>query len=116
MIRLFVIALLAVVGGVAAGWATAHSDVRIELVADDPKAVEIALASSGVTYAALPPRDDDAATYLRIDASRAAVQLAILTPQQRRNRPRQREEPRLTADAVAELIASGPDQAISGGG
>ena len=34
------------VGGVAAGWATEHSDVRLELVADDPKAVEIALASA----------------------------------------------------------------------
>ena len=56
------------VGGVAAGWATEHSDVRLELVADDPKAVEIALASAGVAYAALPPRDDDdAATHLRID-------------------------------------------------
>ena len=36
------------VGGVAAGWATEHSDVRLELVADDPKAVEIELAGHGV--------------------------------------------------------------------
>ena len=35
------------VGGVAAGWAGAHSDIRIELVADDPKAVEITLAGRG---------------------------------------------------------------------
>jgi hypothetical protein len=102
------------VGGVAAGWATEHSDVRLELVADDPKAVEMALASVGVSYAALPPRADDPTTHLRIDSPRAAVRLAILTPQQRRNRPRQTEEPRLTADAVAELIASRPEQATSG--
>ena len=49
------------VGGVAAGWATEHSEVRLELVADDPKAVEIELAGSGVAYAALPPREGDAA-------------------------------------------------------
>jgi len=94
------------VGGVAAGWATEHSEARVELVADDPKAVEMALASAGVAYKALPPRDsDDTAAQLRIDSPRVAVRLAILTPQQRRNRPRRSEEPRLTADAVAALIA-----------
>ncbi len=93
------------VGGVAAGWATEHSDVRLELVADDPKTVEIALASLGVSYAALPPRADDATAHLRIESPRAAVRLAIVSPQQRRNRPRQAEEPRLTAEAVAGLIA-----------
>ena len=93
------------VGGVAAGWATEHSDVRIELVADDPKAVEIALAGRGVTYAALPTKSDDAATHLRIESPRVAIRLAILTPLQRRNRPRKSEEPRLTTDALAALIA-----------
>jgi hypothetical protein len=94
------------VGGVAAGWATEHSDVRLELVADDPKAVEMALAGAGVAYTALPSRAGDAAAHLRIDAPRAAVRLAILSPQQRRNRPRQSDEPRLPADALAALIAS----------
>ena len=93
------------VGGVAAGWATAHSDVRIELVADDPKAVEIALVSGGIAYAALPRGDDDAATHLRIESPQFAIRLAILTPLQRRNRPRKSEEPRLTAEALATLIA-----------
>jgi hypothetical protein len=40
------------VGGVAEGWASEHSDVRLELVADDPKSVEIALAGEGIAYAA----------------------------------------------------------------
>ena len=100
------------VGGVAAGWATEHSEVRLELVADDPKAVEIALASGGVSYAALP-RDADAAAHLRIESPRAVIRLAILTPQQRRNRPRRGGEPRLTATAVAELIQPGPTPEIS---
>jgi len=93
------------VGGVAEGWASEHSDVRLELVADDPKAVEMALASEGISYAALPPRADDPVAHLRIDSARAAVRLAILTPQQRRNRPRQSDETRLGVDALAELLA-----------
>jgi hypothetical protein len=56
------------VGGVAEGWATEHSDVRLELVADDPKTLEIELAGHGVTYAALPPREGDATTVLRVES------------------------------------------------
>ena len=99
------------VGGVAAGWATAHSDVRLELVADDPKAVEMALAGSGVAYAAAPPADDAERPYgctqLRIATAGSAIRLSILTPAQRRSRPRRDDEPRLAAAAVAALLASG---------
>src|SRR5688500_6900435 len=35
------------VGGVAEGWATEHSDIRLELAADDDKAVEMALLNNG---------------------------------------------------------------------
>jgi len=93
------------IGGVAAGWATEHSEVRLELVADDPKAVEIDLAGRGVAYAALPAREGDASTLLRIETAGVAIRLAIVTPVQRRNRPRKSEEPRLTASALATLIA-----------
>ncbi len=95
------------VGGVAAGWATRHSDVRLELVADDPKSVEITLASAGVRYAALPPRDDTEdgrATHLLIESPRADVRLTIVSEQQRRNRPRHGDDPRLDAAAVAALL------------
>lgn len=98
------------VGGVAAGWATEHSEVRLELVADDPKTVEMALASDGIAYRALPSRErDDATAQLRIDSPRAAVRLAIVTRQQRRNRPRHDDLPRLTTDAVAGLLAQTPE-------
>jgi hypothetical protein len=97
------------VGGVAAGWASAHSDVRIELVADDPKDVEMALAGAGVAYAASPPGDDadrtQDLTQLRIVTRDIAVRLAILSPAQRRSRPRRDDEPRLAAAAVAALLA-----------
>lgn len=94
------------VGGVAAGWASAHSDVRLEVIADDPKSVEITLAGEGVTYAALPSRDDDTAQ-LRIDTPRGAVRVSILTPIQRRHRPRRDEDARLDAPAVAALLEAG---------
>ncbi len=94
------------VGGVAAGWATEHSDVRLELAADDPKSVEIELTGQGVTYGALPPREGDAPTVLRVESVRIAIRLAIFTETQRRNRPRKNDEPRLDADALAALIES----------
>jgi len=94
------------VGGVAAGWATVHSDIRLELVADDAKSVEIALANDNVRYAALPPRADDAGAHLRIETPRACLRVAILTPAERRNRPRRDDEPRLGVNAVASLLAA----------
>jgi len=96
------------VGGVAAGGATVHSEVRLELVADDAKSVEIALANDNVRYAALPARADDAGAQLRIETPRACLRIAILTPSERRNRPRRNDEPRLGADDVASLLAA-PD-------
>ena len=99
------------VGGVAAGWASAHSDVRLELVADDPKALEIALANDGIAYAASPPKAETeriaGGIQLRIESPRAAIRLSILTPQQRRNRPRRDDEPRLSIEDVAALIERG---------
>ncbi len=100
------------VGGVAAGWATIHSDVRLELVADDPKAVEMALAGAGVAYSAVPAgvrasAAGGGAVELFIATPQAGIRLSILMPQQRRNRPRQDDEPRLTAAAVAALLKTG---------
>ena len=92
------------VGGVAAGWATTHSDIRLELVADDAKAVEIALANEGVRYAALPPREANAGAELLIETPRASLRVAVLTPAARRNRPRRTEDPRLSTADVAALL------------
>ena len=93
------------VGGVAAGWATAHSDIRLELVADDAKAVEIALANDGVRYSALPPRETEAGAQLLIETPRASLRVSILTPAERRNRPRRDPEARLAPADVAALLA-----------
>jgi hypothetical protein len=93
------------VGGVAAGWATEHTDARIELITDDPKAIEIALASDGIAYKALTPRSgEETVAQLRIDSPRASVLLAIMTPQQRRERPRRRDEARLDCAALSAML------------
>lgn len=93
------------VGGVAAGWATTHSDIRLELLADDAKTVEIELASDGVRYSALPAREPERGAHLLIDTPRGSLRVAILTPSERRSRPRRDEEPRLSAGALAVLLA-----------
>lgn len=94
------------VGGVAAGWATAHSDVRLELEAEDPKAVELGLINAGIEYAAASPQPG-AAPGARLHAGRGAnaVRLDIVSPQQRRNRPRRNEEERLSLSELKSLLA-----------
>jgi hypothetical protein len=98
-------------GAVAAGWATEHSEVRLELEAEDPKAVELALINAGVAYAQVPeaPRGEAQAPQLRIDAQVTVVRLIILSPQQRRNRPRrerQGAEERLTLPQLRALLTA----------
>jgi hypothetical protein len=90
------------VGGVAAGWATPHSEVRVEIEAEDPKAVELALINAGVEYGAVSGRNSSSSQAdLQIDGS-PPVRLIVITPTQRRNRSRRDEDARLT---LAELRA-----------
>ena len=95
------------VGGVAAGWATAHSDVRLELEAEDPKAVELGLINAGIEYTAAPPAGGTVSG-ARLNAGRgaAAVRLDIVSPQQRRNRPRRNDEERLSLSELKSLLAN----------
>ena len=97
----------ALTGGVAAGWATAHSDIRIELVADDSKAVELALINRGIPYRGAPT-GPQAAAELHIDTRFGGLRLIVRTPTLARQRPRRdrhgRESLRLDADAVADLL------------
>lgn len=92
-------------GGVAAGWAGDHNDIRIELVADDAKTVELALINRGVVYRVAPSGTNGGAE-LRIDATAGSVRLVVLTPAVARQRPRGRGRPRpsLDADAVEALL------------
>ena len=96
------------VGGVAAGWATEHSDIRIEVCADDSKTVEIALLNAGVAFRPMPARAGDDAYDLYVDTPRGGVCLRVRTPGAVRSRPRRdrhgREALRLDAGAVERLL------------
>ena len=98
-------------GAVAAGWATEHSEVRLELEAEDPKSVELSLINAGVAYVTLPtPGREVQPPQLRLESPQATVRLVILSPQQRRNRPRRDRnaaEERLTLAQLRVLLAAG---------
>jgi len=91
------------IGGAAAGWATEHSDVHLELEAEDPKEVELALINAGVEYAAAAANDASSRAELRIDGENCGIRLSILTPLQRRNRPR-RDDVRLSSAELRTLL------------
>jgi hypothetical protein len=99
------------VGGVAEGWATEHSDIRLELAADDAKAVEIALINGGQSYRSLPPRSADAQADLYIETRRGVVRLTVRTHEAARRLPRRdrhgREETRLDERGVEALLEGG---------
>ena len=87
------------VGGVAAGWATQHSDVRVELEAEDAKSIELALINAGIDYAPVQA-PKSAFGELMVGHGVEAVRLIIVTPNQRRNRPRRDQDQRMS---LAEL-------------
>ena len=97
------------VGGVAAGWATEHSDIRIELAADDDKAVELALLNARVAFRALPGGADESPQYY-IETPRGGVRLAVRSVRDLRARPKRdrhgRDELRLDRAAVETLIGN----------
>ena len=96
------------VGGVAGGWATEHSDVRIDLVTDDGKAVELLLINEGCEYRHAPSRHADDPMELWIDTRRTGIRLRVRTHREARQVPRRKrhgqEALRLDAAAVAALL------------
>ncbi len=94
-------------GGVAAGWATEHSDIHLALVAADAKLVEIALLDAGVAYRAMQS-DRDGAAELFVETPAGGLRLSVRTPEEARQRPRRdrhgNEEVWLDDAAVAGLL------------
>ena len=102
-------------GAVAAGWATEHSEVRLELEAEDAKAVELALINAGIAYTQAPMQGGDLqAPQLRVESPETAVRLVILSAQQRRNRPRRDRsgtaDERLTLPQLRAVLAIEDDR------
>ena len=77
----------------------------------DAKVVELSLINAGVTYASVPAAGREAQPQLRLESPQATVRLVILSPQQRRNRPRRDRaalpEERLTLAQLRALLAAG---------
>ena len=98
-------------GGVAAGWATAHSDIRLELVANDAKLVELALLNAGAAYRAMHS-DRDGAAELFVESEHGGLRLSVLAPDESRQRPRRdrhgNEEIRLNETELAALLDQEP--------
>jgi len=92
------------VGAVAAGWAGAHADVRIELAADDAKEVEMLLAGREVAYRSAGGQAAATPTVLLIALRDAAIRIEIVTPNDRRHRARQDTAARLDAAALRALL------------
>lgn len=97
-------------GGVAAGWATEHSDIRLCLVAADAKLVEIALLDAGVAYRSMQS-DRDGAAELFVETPAGGLRLSVRTPEDARQRPRRdrhgNDEVWLDEAAVALLLENG---------
>ena len=103
------------VGGVAAGWATEYSDIRIELIADDSKEVELMLINQSIPYRVAPGRDQPGSTELLVDTRHGGIALVVRTPAIARQRPRRDrrsngDELRLSAAALEELIDGDADR------
>ena len=96
----------ALVGAVAEGWATEHSEVRLELVADDPKAVERMLLNRGIRFQPISGRPEQRDLgQLRVDTDHGPVRLIVLSPEQRRSSPRERQTERIRVDELRAILA-----------
>jgi hypothetical protein len=103
-------------GAVAAGWATPHSEIRLELEAEDAKTVELALINAGIEYGPAPIRAGRPATQvqLRVEHPQGELRLVIMSPTERRNRPRRdrcvEPEDRLSLAQLRSLLAAQPER------
>ena len=78
-------------GPVAEGWAYPGCEIRLELLADDAKVVEIALLNRGIDVIHLPARAPTAGPVsLQADGEYGPVRLVVQDVAQRRNRKHDR--------------------------
>ena len=95
--------------GVATGLASAHSDIRIELAADNAKQVELFLLGQQIDFDLAPARRaSEACLQYCIASDDVAVRLVVVPLAQRRSLGRERADERLDIEAVEALLAAGP--------
>ncbi|MEP7064188.1 MAG: hypothetical protein ABI881_17510 [Betaproteobacteria bacterium] len=104
-------------GGVAAGWATEDSGIRLELDADNAKSVELALINAGLRYRPLSSYADGPIE-LAVETPAGGLHLVVRTLDSARHRPRRergaREELRLTVKDVEALLTDSRAAEVSG--
>ncbi len=94
-------------GGVAAGWAATSTPIRLELEADNAKAVEVALIDANARYRAVSDSADGPLEYA-VEGDVAPLHLVVRAGGARSRPRRERgrgEEARLTAAEVEALLA-----------
>jgi hypothetical protein len=105
-------------GGVAAGWATEDSGIRLELDADNAKSVELALINAGTRYRPLSSHADGPVE-LAVETPSGGLHLVVRTLDSVRHRARRdrgaRDELRLDASDVEALLARNDDEAADAG-
>jgi hypothetical protein len=96
-------------GALAEGWGGEHQDIRLELVADDPKTVELRLIDAAIHYHPAPAKATES-VMLRADDGTSEVLLRIETPtsRQQRGKPAHRV---LDRAALKALLENPPDEA-----
>jgi hypothetical protein len=78
-------------GGLAEGWAYPGCEIRLELLADDAKIVEIALLTRGIEFAPGPARRAGAMPEVLVaEGEQGPVRLVVQDFTQRRNRKHDR--------------------------
>ena len=83
-------------GPVAEGWAYPGCEIRIELLADDPKLVEIALLNRNIRFEHGTTRSSpNAPEVLGVEGEAGPIRLIVQDQAQRRNRKRDRTRVRL---------------------
>jgi len=97
-------------GPVAEGWAFPGCEIRLELLADDAKLVEIALLNRNVRFDSDAPRPGSPEV-LTIDSTEGPVRLIVQDVGQRRNRKRDRT--RLRTSDVRQAMRDPPESASS---
>jgi hypothetical protein len=89
-------------GALAEGWGGEHQDIRLELIAEDSKVVELRLIDEGIRYHPVPAKA--ASVMLRTDDGVSEALLRIDTPtvRQQRGKPTHRMLDRVALKALLE--------------
>jgi hypothetical protein len=91
-------------GALAEGWGGEHQDIRLELIAEDSKAVDLRLIDDGIRYHPVSAKSAVESVMLRVDDGVSEALLRIDTPtiRQQRGKPARRTLDRATLSSLLE--------------